>query len=250
MQKTMNDAVPALEISGLCKEYPKFKLRSVSFSVGEGEICGFVGRNGAGKSTTLKSLLGLVHPSAGTVRFFGLDAREHEKQIKQMIGFSGGAVDYYKRKRIRDIVAVTRSFYDTWDEARYGELLERFELDDEKTPGELSEGMKVKLNLALALSHKARLLILDEPTSGLDPFSRAEILDLFKDLAREDVAILFSTHIISDLDKCADRIVFIRKGEIVAEEAKADFKSRFSSDENESLEDIIVRLERKDADHE
>jgi len=250
MTQTVNKNVPALEIAGLCKEYPKFKLKSVSFSVNEGEICGFVGRNGAGKSTTLKSLLGLVHPSAGSVRFFGLDVKEHENRIKQAIGFSGGAVDYYKRKKIKDIVSVTKTFYETWDDGRYKDLLEKFELDEEKTPSELSEGMKVKLNLALALSHRARLLILDEPTSGLDPFSRAEILDLFRDLAKENVAILFSTHIISDLEKCADRIVFIRKGEIVAAEEKRDFISRFTGEENESLEDIIVRLERKADDHE
>ena len=237
--------VPALAIEGLCKEYPKFKLNNVTFSVNEGEICGFVGRNGAGKSTTLKSLLGLVHPSAGNVRFFGLDAREHEREIKQMIGFSGGAVDYYKHKKIKTIVDVTKTFYETWDEDEYRRLLERFELDEEKTPSELSEGMKVKLNLALALSHRARLLILDEPTSGLDPFSRAEVLDIFRELTKENVTILFSTHIVSDLEKCADRIVFIRKGEIVADETKNDFIGRFSETGNESLEDIVVRLERK-----
>lgn len=237
--------VEPLEISGLCKDYPKFHLNNVSFSVKYGEICGFVGRNGAGKSTTLKSVLGLVHPSAGNVRFFGMDFKNNEDRIKQLIGFSGGAVDYYKRKKIRDIVSVTKTFFETWDDDRYESLLERFELDKDKTPSELSEGMKVKLNLALALSHRAQFLILDEPTSGLDPFSRSEILELFRDLAKEKTAILFSTHIISDLEKCADRIVYIRRGEIVASETKADFISRYSSFEGESLEDIIVRMEKE-----
>lgn len=243
-------SVPALEIKGLCKEYPKFILNNVSFSVAPGEICGFVGRNGAGKSTTLKSVTGLVHPSSGEIRYFGMDYKENENGIKQLIGFSGGAVDYYRRKRIRQIVSVTKSFYRTWDENRYKDLLERFELDTEKTPSELSEGMKVKLNLALALSHRARLLILDEPTSGLDPFSRSEILGLFRDLAKDNVAILFSTHIIADLEKCADRIVYIRRGEIVASETMDGFISHYSLSSGESLEDIIIRLEKEGKDHE
>ena len=213
-----------LEVEGLCKRYPAFALENVSFSVGAGRICGFIGRNGAGKSTTLGSLTGLVHPDAGAARFFGLDARENETAVKRRIGYVASGVNYYPNKKLRTITRVTRMFYDGWDDAAYARYMRLFGLDESKTPAQLSAGMKVKYALALALSHRAELLILDEPTSGLDPVSRDELLDVFMQLSREDKAILFSTHITSDLDKCADDIVYIRKGRILAEDTIGDFE--------------------------
>ena len=212
-----------LEIEGLCKRYPAFALENVSFHVGAGRICGFIGRNGAGKSTTLGSLTGLVHPDAGAVRFFGLDARENETAVKRRIGYVASGVNYYPNKKLRTITRVTRMFYDGWDDAAYARYMRLFNLDENKTPAQLSAGMKVKYALALALSHRAELLILDEPTSGLDPVSRDELLDVFMQLSREGKAILFSTHITSDLDKCADDIVYIRQGKILAEDTIEDF---------------------------
>lgn len=213
-----------LEVEGLCKRYPAFALENVSFSVGAGRICGFIGRNGAGKSTTLGSLTGLVHPDAGAARFFGLDARENETAVKRRIGYVASGVNYYPNKKLRTITRETRMFYDGWDDAAYARYMRLFGLDESKTPAQLSAGMKVKYALALALSHRAELLILDEPTSGLDPVSRDELLDVFMQLSREDKAILFSTHITSDLDKCADDIVYIRKGRILAEDTIGDFE--------------------------
>lgn len=213
-----------LEVEGLCKRYPAFALENVSFSVGAGRICGFIGRNGAGKSTTLGSLTGLVHPDAGAARFFGLDARENETAVKRRIGYVASGVNYYPNKKLRTITRVTRMFYDGWDDAAYARYMRLFNLDENKTPAQLSAGMKVKYALALALSHRAELLILDEPTSGLDPVSRDELLDVFMQLSREGKAILFSTHITSDLDKCADDIVYIRKGRILAEDTIGDFE--------------------------
>ena len=213
-----------LEVEGLCKRYPAFALENVSFSVGAGRICGFIGRNGAGKSTTLGSLTGLVHPDAGAARFFGLDARENETAIKRRIGYVASGVNYYPNKKLRMITRVTRMFYDGWDDAAYARYMRLFGLDESKTPAQLSAGMKVKYALALALSHRAELLILDEPTSGLDPVSRDELLDVFMQLSREGKAILFSTHITSDLDKCADDIVYIRQGKILAEDTIGDFE--------------------------
>ena len=213
-----------LEVEGLCKRYPAFALENVSFSVGAGRICGFIGRNGAGKSTTLGSLTGLVHPDAGAARFFGLDARENETAVKRRIGYVASGVNYYPNKKLRMITRVTRMFYDGWDDAAYARYMRLFGLDESKTPAQLSAGMKVKYTLALALSHRAELLILDEPTSGLDPVSRDELLDVFMQLSREGKAILFSTHITSDLDKCADDIVYIRQGKILAEDTIGDFE--------------------------
>lgn len=218
--------MPILEVTGLGKIYPAFRLEDVSFTLEEGKIMGFIGRNGAGKTTTLKSLMGFVRPDAGSVRFFGMDWQGNEQRIKQQIGYVSGGVGFYPRKRLRVITDVTRRFYSNWDEAMYRTCMERFNLDEEKTPSQLSEGMKVKYALALALSHRARLLILDEPTSGLDPVSRDELLDILLSLQREGATILFSTHITSDLEKCADDILYIRQGRI---QAQNDIK-RFTAD--------------------
>lgn len=206
----------ALTIQGLCKEYPGFQLQNVSFSVEQGTIMGFIGRNGAGKTTTLKAILNLIHPSAGTIAFFGLPLETHEEEIKQRIGYVVGGASYYQRKKLKEIAAVTSSFYPRWDWDSYRRYLKRFSLDEEKKPAELSEGMKVKFHLVLALSHHAELLVLDEPTSGLDPVSRDELLEIFLDLNGEGVGILFSTHITSDLDKCADGVTYIQKGRVLA----------------------------------
>ena len=165
----MSDAV--LEIRGLCKEYPSFRLKDVGFSLARGHIMGFIGRNGAGKTTTLKSALNIVHPSAGELRYFGLDFAENELEIKRRIAFVSGGANYYPNKKLSTVTAVTRSFYEGWDEAAYRRYLQLFALDESKTLKALSAGMQVKYALALALSHGAELLILDEPTSGLDPSS-------------------------------------------------------------------------------
>lgn len=206
-----------LTVRDLRKTYKSFTLKDVSFSLEAGGITGFIGRNGAGKTTTLKSLLNFVHPDAGEIRFFGTSFSENELRIKQRIGYASGGVDYYPKKKIRLITEVTKRFYDTWDDAAYGKYLGMFKLDEGKTPSELSAGMKVKYALILALSHNAEILILDEPTSGLDPVSREEILDVFRELAAKGITILFSTHITSDIEKCADMIVYIKNGEILAD---------------------------------
>lgn len=205
-----------LSVRGLTKRYDKFALKDVSFDVRRGEIMGFIGRNGAGKTTTLKSLMNYLHPDAGEIDFFGKPMTDNEMEIKRRTGFVAGGVDYYMRRKLRAITDVTRGFYPNWDEAAYKRCIAAFSLDEDKTPAELSAGMKVKYNLALAMSHRAELLLLDEPTSGLDPVSRDDLLDVFLGLKREGVSILFSTHITSDLDKCADRITYIRAGEIQA----------------------------------
>lgn len=203
-----------LSVRGLTKRYDKFALKDVSFDVRRGEIMGFIGRNGAGKTTTLKSLMNYLHPDAGEIDFFGKPMTGNEMEIKRRTGFVTGGVDYYMRRKLRAINDVTRGFYPNWDEAAYKRCIAAFSLDEDKTPAELSAGMKVKYNLALAMSHRAELLLLDEPTSGLDPVSRDDLLDVFLGLKREGVSILFSTHITSDLDKCADRITYIRAGEM------------------------------------
>ena len=217
-----------VEVQGLRKVYPAFVLNDLSFGIEAGRITGFIGRNGAGKTTTIKAMLNLVHPDSGSVRCFGREFRENEAEIKKHIGYSTGTVNWYPRKKIRDIVSIEKGFYDTWDDEAYRMYRDLFRLDESKTP--------------LALSHRAEVLILDEPTSGLDPFSRGELLDIFKRLRDEGVAVFFSTHIISDLEKCADDIVYLSAGNLIAASSLPAFVRRFSRG-GESLEDTMLRLE-------
>ena len=234
-----------LEVRNLRKVYPAFTLQDVSFTVPAGSVTGLVGRNGAGKSTTLKSLLGLVHPDGGEVRFFGMDTVEHEKSFKEQIGVVLGGIDFYPKKKLKTITAVTKKFYVNWDEEAYRRYMALFALDEQKRVDQLSNGMRVKYLIALALSHHARLLILDEPTSGLDPVSRDELVQLFKALVADGQrSVLFSTHITSDLEKCADAIVYIKDGKVYQAASMQKFMST-NADKGATLEDIIVAIERR-----
>ena len=234
-----------LEVRNLRKVYPAFTLQDVSFTVPAGSVTGLVGRNGAGKSTTLKSLLGLVHPDGGEVRFCGMDTVENEKSFKEEIGVVLGGIDFYPKKKLKTITAVTKKFYVNWDEAAYRRYMALFALDEQKRVDQLSNGMRVKYLIALALSHHAKLLILDEPTSGLDPVSRDELVQLFKALVADGQrSVLFSTHITSDLEKCADAIVYIKEGKVYQAATMQEFMST-NADKGATLEDIIVAIERR-----
>ncbi len=237
-----------LEVRDLYKAYPAFALKGISFDVPQGAIVGFIGRNGAGKSTTLKSVLGLVHPDGGTVRVFGMDYAANEAAIRQRLGVVLGGIDFYPKKKLRIITDVTRRFYGNWDEEKYRHYLELFAIDEDKRVDQLSSGMKVKYMIALALSHNAELLLLDEPTSGLDPVSRDELVELFRRIVADGSrSILFSTHITSDLEKCASHIAFIKDGELLFDGSAADFRAHFR-DKGETLEEIIVAIERRALD--
>lgn len=213
-----------LEVQNITKTYPSFKLDDVSFDIEEGSICGFIGRNGAGKTTTLKGIMGLLHVDSGNIKVFGRNFAEFEKENRQQIAFTLSDVMVFPDCKIGKLTKVTSRFYKEWNQDTYEKLCKRFNLDQNKKVKELSSGMKIKYNLAVALSHGAKLLILDEPTSGIDPVSRDEILDIFKLIVKDGKrSILFSTHITSDLEKCADHIVYIKSGKIVASKTKEDF---------------------------
>lgn len=240
-----------LKIEGLCKRYPGFALEDVSFSLAAGRIMGLIGKNGAGKSTTLKAALNMVSPQSGTVTIFGQDFYRHEKECRQRVGVVFGGIDFYPLKRLSAITAVTRRFYADWDDAQYRTYLRRFALDESRKFKELSNGMKVKYLLALALSHHAGLLILDEPTSGLDPVSREELTHIFRHVVKsEGCAILFSTHITSDLDRCADDITYIQNGRVLQSADRETFLRSFGHLKTPedtgplTLEDIMLRTER------
>ena len=219
------DMKSPLTVQGLCKEYPNFQLRNISFSLRPGTITGFIGRNGAGKTTTINSLLSFVCPDAGEISFFGLKFPENDRAVKERIGFVSAGMSYYPRKKLKAITAVTKSFYPAWNHDTYRKYMSDFGLDEEKTPSELSNGMKIKYALALAMSHGAELLILDEPTSGLDPVSREELVEVFLRLKDEGVSVFFSTHITSDLEKCADRILFLQDGKLMADDDLDAFRN-------------------------
>jgi ABC-2 type transport system ATP-binding protein len=158
----------------------------------------------------------------------GMDFDQNELEIKQHIGFMFGGVDYYAKTRIRHITAVVRRLYRQWDDSIYKSYMQRFGLDENKRPSELSNGMRIKYSLALALSHRARLLLLDEPTSGLDPVARDNLLELFQEFIEDgERSILFSTHITSDLEKCADFITYIENGRIIESRAKDDLLNAY-----------------------
>lgn len=233
---------PVLEVSGLCKRYPKFSLENVSFTLEKGHIMGFLGRNGAGKTTTMKSILGLVHADAGIIRILGQDAAR--KDVRGQIGYAAGGAAFYPRKTLAQITALTKGFYPDWDDAAFAHYLEVFRLDPGKQIRQLSEGMKVKFQLALALSHGAELLILDEPSSGLDPVSRAELTDIFRQLAAKGTSILFSTHITTDLLGCADDITYIQAGKIIASKPLPAFLADYP--DCDGLEAVMVQLEKED----
>lgn len=237
-----------LRVEGLTKHYPSFTLDHVSFAVPQGAVMGFIGRNGAGKSTTLKSILGMVHSDEGRVFFQGRDTAEDERYMKENIGVVLGGMTFYPKKTLRTVTDVTRRFYPNWDAAKYQHYCKAFSLDEDKRVDQLSDGMRVKYLIALALSHGATLLIMDEPTSGLDPVSRDELTELFRAIVADGTrSILFSTHITSDLEKCAEYITYIKEGALLYSGTVENFRRTFAEHGN-TMEDIIVSVERRDMD--
>jgi ABC-2 type transport system ATP-binding protein len=200
-----------LETHKLCKRYASFALDEVTFEVPQGYIMGFVGPNGAGKTTTLKLILGMIRPDSGSICV----------PDKEQIGVVMDAPFYVDGWTMNGVESAISPFYQNWNANKFSEYLKKFRLDAKKKVKELSRGMKVKLQIAAALSHDAKLLILDEPTSGLDPVARDEICDLLRGFVTDDGrSVLFSTHITTDLEKTADYTTFILDGRIVFSGAK------------------------------
>lgn len=210
-----------LEISDICKAYDGFTLDHVSFVLPKGAIMGFIGENGAGKSTTIKAILGLVHIDSGTIQVFGKDMQVYEKENKEAIGVVLSESMFPDMMTLQSINKVLSNIYQQWDTSLFYQYIQRFQLPDKKPIKSFSKGMKMKLSIACALSHHPKLLLLDEATVGLDPVVREEILDVFMDFIQdEEHSILLSSHITSDIEKIADYVTFIHKGKILLSEAK------------------------------
>ena len=210
-----------LTVNGLNKSYGNFSLRDITFSLPEGCITGFIGINGAGKTTTLRTLLGLTNKLSGNIQFFGLDMDKNERQIKDRIGIVLDDGCFYDELSLAEMKSIIAPSYTSWCEQDFKNYLERFNLNPKQKINTLSKGMKMKYALALALSHKAELLIMDEPTSGLDPLIRSQLLTILTDYMNSGgKGVFFSTHITSDLDKIADMLIMIDNGHIVCQEEK------------------------------
>ena len=205
----------ALEVRSLNKSYADFRLDSVSFSLPAGSIMGFVGQNGAGKTTTIRCILNMAVRESGEIQIFGLDNIKDELAVKQDLAAVFDEIFFVDVWRVREIEKVIRGFYSGWDPTLFADYLKRFELPVDKRVRDLSRGMKMKLMLAVAMSHGAKLLLLDEPTSGLDPVARDELLDILREyVADGEKSVFFSTHITSDLERTADLITLIDHGKI------------------------------------
>jgi len=206
----------ALEVNNLSKTFKDFSIDSISFNLPAGAIMGFVGQNGAGKTTTIRLILNMLKRNSGEIKVFELDNIKSELEIKQKLGVIFDDLFFIETWRIKDIEDAIKGFYKLWDSKLYRQYIERLNLPFDKMIKDLSRGMKIKVMLAAAMSHNAKLLLLDEPTSGLDPVARNELLEIFKDyISNGERSILFSTHITSDLEKIADYITLIDHGKLL-----------------------------------
>ena len=211
----------AIEINNLNKNYKDFELKDVTFNVPSGQVTGFIGQNGVGKSTTIKAILNMIKRDSGTISVFGADNLEEEFDIKENVGVVFDDIGFHPNLKPKHIDKILKGMYKNWDSETFFAYLDKFSLPKNKKVQDYSRGMQMKLQIATALSHHAKLLIMDEPTGGLDPIVRNEILDIFMEFIQDSEHTVFlSSHIITDLERIADNIVFIHKGQILLAEDK------------------------------
>lgn len=231
-----------LTVDHLTKSYSRFTLDPVSFNLEAGKIYGLIGSNGAGKSTLLKSILGLVIADSGEVEAFDQPLVE----MKSRIGVVLGGIDTYMDKRLSTLTAVTKRFYSNWNQQRFDDLCSRFSLDLSKKPRELSTGMKVKYQLAVALAYQAELLVLDEPTAGLDLVAHRDLQKQLRRLADEGVTILLATHLVDDLEQCADELLVLSHGTLQAQMSLAEFLATHQTPATPTLTEMLLAMEEND----
>ncbi|OCA90441.1 sodium ABC transporter ATP-binding protein [Bacillus sp. FJAT-27225] len=218
-----------VELSNVSKNFKGFSLNNIDLEVNQGFVTGFIGANGAGKSTMIKIIMNLLKPDSGDVRVFGLDYKTHEKEIKERIGFVYDGNVFFEGLNLKDIKRIVGPAYKRWDDRLFHKYIEQFDLPLNKAIKTFSKGMQMKASLAIALSHHAELIIMDEPTAGLDPIFRRELLNLLQELMIDgNRTIFFSTHITTDLDRIADYIAFIRRGELVFNQSIHDIADNYA----------------------
>ncbi|HTP59217.1 MAG TPA: ABC transporter ATP-binding protein [Spirochaetia bacterium] len=241
----------AVEAQGLRKAFRDFTLKDVTFSLPQGYIMGLVGRNGAGKTTTIRLILNMLARDAGAVRVLGMDTIRDEQRIKQDVGVVFDENFFVESWRVSEVERALKGFYSRWSSKEFGRYLKDFGLPADKRLKELSRGMKLKLMLAVAMSHQARLLILDEPTSGLDPVARDELLRILSAYISDgERTVLFSTHITTDLERIADFITLLHEGAVFYTGTKDDLLESYRivkggpADLTDRLREKMVGLER------
>lgn len=241
----------ALKLENVTKKYKDFKLDNVSISMPEGCIMGFIGENGAGKSTTIKLIMDLIKRDEGIITILDKDNKNEMHSIKENIGVVMDESSFPENLNALEINKILKKVYKTWDENEFYKLLDRFSILPNKSIKDYSRGMKMKLSIAVSLSHNSKILIMDEATSGLDPIVREEILDIFLEFIQDEShSIFISSHIISDLEKICDYITFIHKGKIIFSEAKDDLLEKYgilkcSEEEFKMIDKSIVKGIRK-----
>ena len=242
----MDDIKNVIELVNVTKDYGDFKLDDISFSVPEGSVCGFIGQNGAGKTTTINLILDIIKRDSGEIRLFNESIDKDSAALRENIGVVFDEMGFHEFMTGKDINIMMKNIYKNWDEYRFFQYLKDFSLPSKKKCGSFSRGMRMKLQIAVALSHNAKLLIMDEPTSGLDPIVRNEMINIFRDFVlEEDHTILLSSHITADLEKLADEVVFINKGRIVLAGNKDELLEKHGilkckKDEADNISESIV----------
>lgn len=218
-----------VELKNVTKKFKNFSVKNIDLQVKKGFVTGFIGANGAGKSTTIKMMMNLLKPDVGEIKLFGMDYKKHEKAIKERIGFVYDGNVFFEGLNLKDIKRIVAPAYKHWDDTLFYQYVEKFELPLNKAVKTFSKGMQMKASLAVALSHHAELIILDEPTAGLDPIFRRELLDLLQELMIDgNRTMFFSTHITTDLDRIADYIAFMQKGELVFNQSIHDVAENYA----------------------
>ncbi|MEC2075591.1 ABC transporter ATP-binding protein [Metabacillus fastidiosus] len=218
-----------VELKNVTKKFKDFSVKNIDLQVKQGFVTGFIGANGAGKSTTIKMMMNLLKPDAGEVKIFGLDYKTHEKAIKERIGFVYDGNVFFEGLNLKDIKRIVAPAYKQWNDTLFYQYVEKFELPLNKAMKTFSKGMQMKASLAIALSHHAELIIMDEPTAGLDPIFRRELLNLLQELMIDgNRTIFFSTHITTDLDRIADYIAFMQRGELVFTQSIHDVAENYA----------------------
>lgn len=211
----------ALEIKNVKKSFPGFELGELTMTLPSGCIMGLIGENGAGKSTTIRMILDILHADAGEILVLGRDSRECSRLNKEEVGVVPDEIGFPDCMTARQIARMLRATFANWDEAEFDRLMKKLNLPENKPFKDFSRGMKMKLGIAAAMSHGSRLLLLDEPTSGLDPVARDEVVELFYDFTRDEThSVLISSHIVSDLERLCDYVAFLHKGKLLLCEEK------------------------------
>ncbi len=234
----MKEINNVIELKNVVKDYGDFKLDHISFAVPEGSVCGFIGQNGAGKTTTINLILDIINRDEGEISLFGKPVDQEHAYVREDVGVVFDEMGFHEFMTAKDINIMMKNIYKNWDEVAFFDYLKKFSLPSKKKCGAFSRGMRMKLQISVAMSHKAKLLIMDEPTSGLDPIVRNEMIGIFRDfVVEEDHTILLSSHITGDLEKIADEVVFIDGGKIV-----------FSGNKDEILEKQgILKCKKEEA---